>query len=213
MSFRDKNEFACRSAIPGVIDRRLQVQMSLRRKSRCLAGCYGMNGCDRYEQRQSFGWLAFISCPADMRTADTLETRDTTAALVVQRCNLMQQQTTRGWVWRHIGTPRRRLLSGLKNGLVFRLTPSPFPLYIYIYVPVSPHLSPSFLPCFALYLSCIQRPRTIREMEKALVREAGEIGRAPVDMLCRPGSISTAACRILRNKTMSRDRIATYMYT
>lgn len=87
----------------------------------------------------------------------------------------------------------------MKNGLVFRLTPSPCPS---TYVPV--HLSLSLLhphPCFAASLLRPTFRRTIREMEKALVREAGEIGRHAMSA----GSIPTAACRILLDKTTSRD--------
>lgn len=149
MSFWDTNESACRSTKPDVIDRRLQVQMSLRKKL-MPAWLLRHERCNRYEQRQSFGWLAFISCPADMRTSDTLETRDANAP-VVQRCNLMQQQT-RGWVWRHWYTPA---------AVVKRLEKRPgFPSH-----PVPPYICPGvslslslFLPCFRCFAASLLHP-------------------------------------------------------
>lgn len=108
-----------------------------------LAGWY--EWYDQYEQRQSFGWLAFISCPADMRTVDTLETRDAAGA---RRCNVAtwcssgssnrQEDGCDG-----IGTPRGQLLSGLKNGLVFHLPLS-------LYLPPSSSLCPLLPLSFSL---------------------------------------------------------------
>lgn len=147
------NPLVARWANPGVMDRRLQVQMFLRKKLQ--PGCYGMNGCDRYEQRQSFGWLAFISCPADMRTTDTLETRDAGATLQLDAVADKGVGRSDG-----IGTPRWWLLSGLKNGLVFCLT-SPSPISLCISLSLSPS-HPSTLACFASFC-CIPLASNVRE--------------------------------------------------
>lgn len=120
-----------------------------------------------------------------MRTADTLETRD--AGALLQRCNLMQR--TRGWVRRHRYTP---------GVVVKRLEKRPdFPSLLFsLFLPCVRSLARSFSPsllfanppsvvCRAfLHPSRVQRPRTIREMEKTLVREAGEIGCADRRAVC-----------------------------
>ena len=131
---------------------------------------------DQYEQRQSFGWLAFISCPADMRTWTRNKGRRCAGRCNVATWCSSSSSNRQGDGCDGIGTPRGRLLSGLKNGLVFRLSLS-FSLSLSLSLPLPlssplPSLFPSsfrFAPL--LHFSCIQRQPTIREIEKALVRE------------------------------------------
>lgn len=106
---------------------------------------------------------------------DTLETRDATALAVAtlqldaatataRAAAAAAMATDKGDECDGIGTSRGRLLSGLKNGLVFH-HPLSFPLpSLSLYSAISRSVS-------LLHFSCIQRPPTIREIEKALVRE------------------------------------------
>lgn len=127
-----------------------------------------------------------------MRTANTLETRDVVVAML------------------QLDAAADRGLGVTASAVVKRLEKRPgfpsHPVTLSLYICPDTSLSPSSIPTPVLrrFAASLLRPtfrRTIREMEKALVREAGEIGRHAMSA----GSISTAACRILRNKTTSRD--------